>query len=84
MRGSRADHAAISSGEILGRLGFQIRTHRTVSSCYPAMALSISIANSIPDTDSPISLVVARSAMLEKLRPLDKRSINLETAAKGM
>jgi len=53
------------------------------------MALSISIANSIPDTDSPISLVVARSAILEKLRPLDKRSINLdsinlETAAKGM
>jgi hypothetical protein len=42
---------------------------------YPATALSISTATNTPDIDIPISLVVARSVMLEQLRPLDKCSV---------
>ena len=36
---------------------------------YPATALSISIANNIPDTDSPIIFVVARSLIRRELIP---------------
>jgi hypothetical protein len=48
------------------------------------MALSISTANSTPDTDSPISLVLARSATLDQLRSLDKRSTNWKRGLKGI
>ena len=41
-------------------------------------ALSISITKNMPDTDSPISLVVARSLMATKTKMSDECSMNKE------
>ncbi len=41
----------------------------SADAAYPAIPLSISITNNMADTDSPISLVVARSLMLKKVIP---------------
>jgi len=42
------------------------------------MALRISIANNIPDIDSPNNLLDARSLIPQELRHPDERSINEE------
>jgi hypothetical protein len=53
----------------------------TMSAAYPAMALSISIANSTPDKDHPNILVVARSLIGVFKAVLTSSQVRLPSAA---